>query len=168
MHFTIASGPFAGHRLVVDSASQTVALENENGTVLAESSWEEVIREGLHYRDHKFGEFKPEKRGYVRVPLAAAVKCRGKALQITSVTCNVSGGGLFLEVVDPPPLGTVLDLHISVPMVGEVQTRGEVVWVGEGVKRLSNRGIGIRFTDINETDRTRVLDALSAILLQRA
>jgi Tfp pilus assembly protein PilZ len=65
---------------------------------------------------------------------------------------NVSQGGAFLAVDDPPPLGAEVEIRASLPWrLGELRARTEVAWRseggGEGRKKLA--GVGLTFQELD-------------------
>lgn len=74
---------------------------------------------------------------------------------------NVSEGGAFLAVEDPPPLGAKVDLRAILPWrLGELHAGGRVVWRsqggGEGSGKLA--GVGLAFEELEPRAR-KLLDA---------
>jgi uncharacterized protein (TIGR02266 family) len=69
---------------------------------------------------------------------------------------NISAGGIFLERTIPHPLGTVVNLQFTLPEdTLPIRVKGEIVNVGEASTEL---GMGIKFLELNEVDRKRILD----------
>jgi type IV pilus assembly protein PilZ len=85
-------------------------------------------------------KYTPERRKTLRVPVAARVKYKDGSREEVWFTEDISEGGLFLKAEQPPFVGTILDLEISLPNVPElVRIRGDVTWRHEG------QGCGVRF-----------------------
>jgi hypothetical protein len=77
--------------------------------------------------------------------------CRG-------VARNLSGGGMYVEMADPPPIGSVVTIHFRVPDGGEdVIARAEVKhhycfnFAVVGAPTLA-RGVGLRFLEFLAQD----------------
>lgn len=75
--------------------------------------------------------------------------CRG-------VARNISAGGMFVELIDPPPLGSVITVHFRIPGSGEdIVARAEVKhhyclnFAANGDPSRA-RGIGVRFLEFVE------------------
>jgi Tfp pilus assembly protein PilZ len=74
---------------------------------------------------------------------------------------NVSEGGAFLAVEDPPALGAVVEIRAILPWrLGELRAQGRVAWRcgagSEGTGKVA--GVGLAFEDLNLEARNR-LDA---------
>jgi len=80
-------------------------------------------------------------------------------------------GGLFIASVDPLPLGTVLDLEISLASQGvNFNVKGEVVWINQD-EDPARRGMGIKFLNLSYEQKqiiySLVDDTLRQHLLER-
>ncbi len=103
-----------------------------------------------------------EKRNHARLgPLVikTAFSCGAERRQ--GYLTNVSQGGAFLAVDDPPALGTDVEIRASLPWrLGELRARTRVAWRseggGEGQKKLS--GVGLAFHELSP-EAHRLLDA---------
>jgi hypothetical protein len=98
-----------------------------------------------------------DKRIYMRFDKAFSVTigsevygdCRG-------VARNISAGGMFVELIEPPPLSSVVTVHFCIPDSGEaVVARAEVKHhyclnvVAKSGPSVA-RGVGIRFIEFLE------------------
>lgn len=115
---------------------------------------------------------KVQLRNYVRVQATLPVACRrveedgqeGEAFQ--AETQDISGGGLRLILKSPLKAGAALQVLLHLPE-GPVFAGGKVEWVGipggqplmegETVKSGEPVVAGIRFTEIDERDRDRIV-----------
>ena len=67
------------------------------------------------------------------------------------VARNISAGGMFVELCDPPPMGSVVTVHFRIPGSGEdLVARAEVkhhycLNVGSASGPTVARGVGLRF-----------------------
>jgi uncharacterized protein (TIGR02266 family) len=97
----------------------------------------------------------------VRVPVTLEVEGggAGKALEkgqgrtrLTATTVDVSTGGLYVELLDPPAVGTRITVGFTLPgFTVPVRAPGMVVWVNtpfEKVKGSVPSGMGLRFVDL--------------------
>jgi len=72
-----------------------------------------------------------------------------------AVARNISAGGMFLEMADPLPLGSVITVHFPSAGAGEVRARGEVKhhycfnYQGSDGEPALARGIGLRFLEFS-------------------
>ena len=81
-------------------------------------------------------------------------RCNGR--DETSRVGNLSLGGLFLETGKPGPVGSTVKLDF---LVEEGQIRAEaIVWRAE-----PGRGLGLKFTAINDGDRSRMAALMNRI-----
>lgn len=71
---------------------------------------------------------------------------------------NVSEGGAFLAVEDPPPLGAVVDIRAILPWrLGELRASTRVAWRSgagfEGSGKLAGAGLAFEHLDPKEKER---------------
>lgn len=71
----------------------------------------------------------------------------------SGIARNISAGGMFVEMLDPLPLGSFVTIHFRMPdSYGDIVVRGEVKhhysfnYDSDG-EPASCRGIGVRFTE---------------------
>jgi uncharacterized protein (TIGR02266 family) len=91
-----------------------------------------------------------ERRYEHRVPLQAEVDWSSESNFYSGFSTNLSEGGLFVATVKLLPIGTEVDLNITLPGEGALQLHGVVRWA-----RVVNidtpdvyPGIGIQFVDL--------------------
>jgi len=172
MRWTVQqSERYQGHFLEFDQVQEQVRLLDPNGTVLRSCSWEELIDRALVAQEIAPTRLFPEKRGFARTPVTLWVKVAGKKQKkdVESITCNLSGGGLYVETNEPLPLGSPVTMEFNLPKGGPtIYARGEVAWSGRTmVRRVCLPGMGIELTEITEEDRIRLLEFVTAINQQR-
>ncbi len=82
---------------------------------------------------------------------------------------NISEMGIFIRTERPLPIGTLLTLRLAPPNEDVLELRGEVVWINPIKLRESNPnpGMGVRFTDFDETQRERVVELVRTIAYLR-
>jgi uncharacterized protein (TIGR02266 family) len=85
-----------------------------------------------------------EKRQHLRMPVSLKVAYRTRdALQKDLVT-DLSPGGLFVRTSKPLPIGTEVELEVSIAEEEPpIRVRGRVVWL-----RGEKEGMGIQFTGL--------------------
>jgi len=74
---------------------------------------------------------------------------------------NVSAGGAFLAVDDPPPLGTEVEIRAILPWrIGELRAMTRVAWRSKGGGRGSGKisGVGLAFEEL-DPEAKELLDA---------
>jgi len=73
-----------------------------------------------------------------------------------AIARNISAGGMFVELIDPPPLGSVVSVSFRIPGSGEaVVARAEVkhhycLNISTASGPSCARGIGLRFVEFVE------------------
>lgn len=79
-----------------------------------------------------------------------------------AVARNISAGGMLIEMIDPPPLGSVVTVHFEMPDChGEITVRAEVKHhycfnFAVGDEPASTRGIGLKFIEFLEDSEPRL------------
>ena len=109
-----------------------------------------------------------DKRRSFRFDKAFPVDVTSKVFgEYRAVARNISTGGMFLEVADPLPLGSVVKVHFAMPdSDDEIVARGEVkghYYLNfadrEGPRSLT--GMGVRFTGFEDGAAEALEDGLS-------
>ena len=97
-------------------------------------------------------------RASVRVPLALNVCFESRGEVRKCLMTNLSAGGIFVATESPLPIGTPFNLRIRVEKTGEeIELPGEVVSVGVSANLAEEeRGMGIRFTNLDEAQQKQV------------
>jgi uncharacterized protein (TIGR02266 family) len=92
----------------------------------------------------------PERRYEHRVPLQAEVDFESESNLYSGFSTNLSEGGIFVATVKLLPIGTPVDLNVTLPGEGALALRGVVRWT-----RILNidtpdvyPGIGVQFVDL--------------------
>ena len=148
-----------GKVLGLDSEAETMTLLDPTGEPLGAVSWEAVIDFIQGYvkeaRSHQ------AVRDYPRGRLAAKVRyLTPDHKHLDSVTCEIGGGGVFIETHLPPQLGTVLALELVLPddPTAPINAQGKVAWIRPKEEHyVFFPGMGVQFTEISETGRARLL-----------
>ena len=154
-----------GKVLGLDSEAETMTLLDTTGKPLGAVSWEAVIdfieSYGKEARSHR------AVRNYPRSRLAAKVRClTPDHKHFDSVTCEIGGGGVFIETHLPPQLGTILALELVLPddPTAPIKAQGKVAWIRPGEEHyVFFPGMGVQFTEISETGRARLLTMVKAL-----
>ena len=154
-----------GKVLGLDSETETITLLGPTGEPLGAVSWEAVVDFIQGYvkeaRSHQAA------RNYPRSRLAAKVRCvTPDHKHFDSVTCEIGGGGVFIETRLPPQLGTVLALELILPddPTAPINAQGKVTWIRPKEEHyVFFPGMGVQFTEISETGRARLLTMVKAL-----
>ena len=89
-----------------------------------------------------------ERRRHGRVPLKIPVDYTSVDAFFTEFSANINEGGMFVEMDEPPELGTVVQLQFSLPGdEQDVQVEGRIAWISDG-KDESAAGVGIEFQNL--------------------
>lgn len=98
-----------------------------------------------------------ERREHPRVPIEARVDVKFESLStfISTHSTNMSRGGMFLAVEEPPPVGTTLGFDLK---LGDdfslVRGRGEVVWAMPASEvGGSEAGMAVKFLALDDQSR---------------
>jgi uncharacterized protein (TIGR02266 family) len=96
----------------------------------------------------------PDQRGANRVVVDVEVSLASESHFFVGLTRNLSQGGLFVATWRRLPVGTPLDLVLTLPD-GIVTARARVRWVRDATE-VSAPGIGVMFEGLGEGDRQRI------------
>ena len=101
------------------------------------------------------GSAAKERRTSQRLPVEMWVEEASDRELYFQRSANISEGGIFLERTIPHTLGTEVSLRFTLPGDEEaIRVKGEIVNVNEDQPGL---GMGIKFHDLSDTARTRIL-----------
>jgi type IV pilus assembly protein PilZ len=158
-----------GKVLGLDSEAETVTLLNPTGEPMGVVSWEAVI-DFIHGHVREAQSHRAV-RNYPRSRLAAKVRYRTQDHKhFDSVTCEIGGGGVFIETHLPPQVGTPLTLEVLLPddPTAPINAQGKVAWIRSGEEHyVFFPGMGIQFTEISEEGRARLLTMVKDLDLAR-
>jgi uncharacterized protein (TIGR02266 family) len=93
-------------------------------------------------------------RATARVRLEAEVSLVSESNFYVGLTRNLSNGGLFVATLRRLPVGTPVDVVLTLPD-GPLQTQGRVRWTRESTE-VAAPGIGIMFDALSERDSRRI------------
>jgi len=115
----------------------------------------------MNERGRRAGE--DDQRIYMRFDKAFPVTIGSEVYGDTrGVARNISAGGMFVELIDPPPLASVVTVHFRIPGSGEdIVARAEVkhhycLNVSSDSGPTAARGIGLRFVEFVEDGARRM------------
>lgn len=101
-----------------------------------------------------------ENRKHERVPSDFFVRATYPGDQSgRRTTCtNLSMGGAFLEMTEPPPKGTVIHLVLELAPVNQtIGVKAEVIWVRpEMPDQQFSAGVGVRFVNLDADARNLI------------
>ncbi|MGH7254602.1 MAG: PilZ domain-containing protein [Nitrospirales bacterium] len=156
-----------GKALEVDKDKETITLVGPHGEPLGTVTWEAVIT-------HILGTSPPVRpvdlsgqRNLPRASLLVKVRYRtAEGLQHESRASGIGGGGLFIESSAPLPVGTELSMDFALPEHPDewLNAKARVSWVCPKPDQYTFfPGMGVRFTEISEAVRTRVMDLVNSL-----
>ncbi len=96
----------------------------------------------------------PDQRSSKRIAVAVDVSMETPHNFYMGLTENLSEGGLFVATYDEVPLGTELELRLSLPGSPPIKTRGIVRWIREHTQFTEDvvPGVGLEMVDLSEED----------------
>ena len=100
------------------------------------------------------GESSAERRKYERVPSRSLIEVRlpnWEALQ-SVYTVNLSMGGMRISLGSKAPLGTAIDIILTLPNGQRLHLPGKVAHLGPG----GDGDIGVRFENMSDTTREEI------------
>jgi uncharacterized protein (TIGR02266 family) len=96
----------------------------------------------------------PDQRGSTRAVVDVEVSLASESHFFVGLTRNLSHGGLFVATWRRLPIGTPLDLVLTLPD-GIVKAGGRVRWVRDSTQ-VTPPGIGVMFEGLDDGDRKRI------------
>ena len=110
------------------------------------------------------------RRGSDRIEVTWSVDCASRDTFLYASIANISEFGIFVRTHEPLEVGTRLTLTFAPPGSDEqFVLHGQVQWVN-AVRMLSdnpNPGMGIRFVDLTNESRARLIDTVRTIAYVR-
>jgi type IV pilus assembly protein PilZ len=110
------------------------------------------------------------RRGSDRIDVTWSVDCESKETFLYASIANISEFGIFVRTHEPLEVGTQLTLRFVPPGSDEIFVLlGQVQWVN-AVRMLAdnpNPGMGIRFLDLTQDARARLIDTVRTIAYVR-
>ncbi len=107
-----------------------------------------------------------------------SVDCETDDTFLYASISNISVMGIFVQTIDPLPIETSLTLRFSpasplpsgklfgAPVV-EFVLRGTVQWINWPTNGTPNPGMGVRFVELSDLDRERILETVRTIAFVR-
>lgn len=97
-----------------------------------------------------------EQRASRRVAVAVDVHLASDSHFFSGLSGDISEGGLFLSTYRPLPIGSSVEVELSLPgSNAPLHARGEVRWLREH-STGQPQGVGISFDDLADDDRERI------------
>lgn len=154
-----------GKVLQVNSETETMALIGQTEEPLGTVSWEAVI--DFIQSSGKASRSQRPARNYSRSPLAATLRyVTPDRKDSKGVTCEIGGGGIFIETTTPPQIGTVLTLELALPddPTRPISAQGQVAWIRQREERhVFSAGMGVQFIEISEESRARIVNMVKSL-----
>ena len=110
-----------------------------------------------------------ERRTCDRFDVEWAVDCIAEDTFLYASIANISAMGIFVQTVDPLPVGTLLMLSFEPPGYEPFKLQGRVAWVNKVRPDGDNPnpGMGVRFVDLTPPDRERLVEVIRTIAYVR-
>jgi len=132
----------SGLRLRTESAPAPVSSESEVEEPVVAAAGDAVAAE--------------EHRASHRVALAVDIHLASDSHFFSGLSGDISEGGLFLSTYRSLPVGSCVEIELSLPgAIEPVHARGEVRWVRDH-STGQPQGVGIAFDHLEDADRERV------------
>ena len=106
-----------------------------------------------------------ERRSAERIDVTWSVDCETDDTFLYASIANISELGIFVMTREPLEVGAFLTLRFAPPGHPAFVLRGIVQWVN-AVRALAvcpNPGMGVRFVDLTQEDRERLVEAIHTI-----
>lgn len=164
------SAKHQGKSIRLDSATETLAVIGEADEHLGTIPWDAII-------DFISGCSKPDRtprpvRNYPRSQLAAKLRYAAPdRTDFNGVTCEIGGGGIFIETSSPQSIGTDLTLELVLPddHTRPITARGKVAWIRPLEERhVFYPGMGVQFTEISDDARARIVTMVTSLDCSRS
>ncbi len=99
----------------------------------------------------------PPRRQALRVETRLEVAIKSADEMKKCFIKNISGGGLYIETPQPPPIGTRLDLKLAIPGYNKVvETLVEVAWTMPNPSAEMQPGMGVKFISIDPAAKKQI------------
>lgn len=109
----------------------------------------------------------PTQRTTRRVPCQLSMSFRNGDRLHESKTLDISHGGIFIEIAEPPALGTLIDITFQLPGTSrKVNAVGKIVWIGQSENSAGNgatAGAGVKFSKIDPQDLQLIVDYVNRV-----
>ena len=89
-------------------------------------------------------------RIFERVPTSIKVHFRKASSLLFAYSVNISRGGLFLATEKTFENGTPVELELEIPGIGATMVKGDVSWARHEDSEQGPKGIGIKFSYLDE------------------
>jgi len=110
-----------------------------------------------------------ERRSHDRIAVSWDVDCVTEETFLYASIANISAMGIFIKTEKPLAPGTEVDLSFAPPKEEPFRMRGVVAWVNPIRPNGDNPnpGMGVRFTELSQEARERLVDVIRAIAYVR-
>jgi type IV pilus assembly protein PilZ len=105
-----------------------------------------------------------------RIDVTWSVDCETEDTFLYANITNISEVGIFVRTDEPLEVGTRLTMKFAPPGRDTLVLTGQVAWVNP-IRMLAsnpNPGMGVRFIDLSQESRERLIDAVRTIAYVRS
>jgi uncharacterized protein (TIGR02266 family) len=159
------SAKHQGKTLKLDKATETLAVIGQADEHLGTVPLDAIIDfiHGFNKSDHTPRPV----RNYPRSQLAATLRyAASDRTDVHGVTCEIGGGGIFIETASPQSVGTDLSLELVLPddQTQPITARGTVAWIrSREEQHVFYPGMGVQFTEISDDARARIVAMVTSL-----
>jgi uncharacterized protein (TIGR02266 family) len=109
------------------------------------------------------------RRSHDRYDVEWAVDCIADDTFLYASIANISAMGIFVQTIDPIPVGTRVVLSFEPPGYKSFKLEGQVAWINAVRPNGDNPnpGMGLRFVNLRLEDRERLVEVVRTIAYVR-
>lgn len=149
----------SGMRLKAPVVSASPVITTAPAPVTSEADDDVEVEVGVPSErdvEEALAAYDEEQRASRRVAVAVDVHLASDSHFFSGLSGDISEGGLFLSTYRPLPVGSCVEVELSLPGSNEtLHARGEVRWLREH-STGQPQGVGIAFDDLADDDRERI------------
>ncbi|TVQ80395.1 MAG: hypothetical protein EA369_02615 [Bradymonadales bacterium] len=103
------------------------------------------------------------KRRYLRKDISIPVRFFWDSEERSCLSTTVGEGGMYVQSLLPPAIGSRLKLRFELPELGEIEVTGEVRHSLQNNYGSLPAGFGVQFLDLKEQDRQKILSFVASL-----
>lgn len=104
------------------------------------------------------------KRRYLRKDVNISVHFEWKGEERSCLSTTVGEGGMYIQSLLPPPVGSRLALRFELPSGHTIKVTGEVRHSLENTYGSLPAGFGVQFLDLKEQDRKTIIEFVDSLM----
>ena len=157
------SRTYQGYCLKIDPENECLSVENPQGKEVARLVLDDFL-------DRLGASSAGFKRQFPRLGIGVYVKhSDSEGRMREGIASTISGGGIFIDELDPLLQGSDTLLQLSLPASRDpIVAKAKVAWVRKGfLRKLYYPGMGLQFVEIPEAGRRALIDFVNRFNQQR-